>query len=29
MDAADRADLGVSDWVRQAIDHELVRSTQH
>ena len=29
IDAANRADLGVSDWVRQAIDHELARSTQH
>jgi hypothetical protein len=29
MDAADRADLGVSDWVRRAIDHELARSTRH
>jgi len=28
MDAAGRADLGVSDWVRQAIDHELARSKQ-
>ena len=28
MDAADRADLGVSEWVRQAIDHELARSQQ-
>lgn len=28
MEAADRAAVGVSDWVRQAIDRELARSTR-
>ena len=29
IDAADKSNVGVSEWVRQAIDRELTRGTSH